>query len=58
MSGIYSFFEKGQATESKTILSYACKVGALTNIKKKDHCTQIGINSNLKNHLNSVHDRI
>ena len=58
MSGIYSFFETGQATESKTILSYACKACALTNIKKKDHRAQIGINSNLKNHLNSVHDHI
>ena len=51
MAGIYSFFETGQATESKTILSYACKASLLTKR------AQIGLNKNLKNHLNSVHDK-
>ena len=51
MAGIYSFFETGQATESKTILSNACKACLLTKR------AQIGINSKLKNHLNSVHDK-
>ena len=51
MAGIYSFFETGQATESKNILSYACKASLLTKR------AQIGLNKNLENHLNSVHDK-